>query len=58
MTEQESRSESTNLIKQKIRERYKGISEEILDVIPAKEQEDFYSSDMHKRVAAEYKIYL
>ena len=56
MTEQESRSESTNLIKQKIRERYKGISEEILDVIPAKEQEDFYSSDMHKRVAVYARV--
>ena len=30
------------IVKQKIRERYKGINEDVLDVIPARPQEDFY----------------
>ena len=51
MTDQESRSAANAEIKQKIRERYKGISEEVLDVIPAKPKEDFYSADTVKRVA-------
>ena len=42
--------ESKNDIKQKIRERYKGVSEDVLDVIPATPQEDFYKSEVRKRV--------
>ena len=39
------------LVKQRIRERYKGVSEDILDVIPAKPREDFYKPETIKRVA-------
>ncbi len=38
--------------KQKIRERYKGVNEELLDCIPSIPQEDFFQSDTKKRVAA------
>jgi DNA invertase Pin-like site-specific DNA recombinase len=43
-------------IKKKIRERYKGVSEELIDVIPAKPQEDFYKSETHKRVAVYARV--
>ena len=45
-----------NLVKQKIRERYKGVSEDILDVIPAKPQEDFYKPETMKRVAVYARV--
>ena len=45
-----------DIIKQKIRERYKGVSEEVLDVIPATPQEDFYKSETHKRVAVYARV--
>ena len=44
------------LVKQKIRERYKGVSEDILDVIPAKPQEDFYKPETMKRVAVYARV--
>lgn len=44
------------LIKQKIRERYKGVSEDVLDVIPATPQEDFYKSETMKRVAVYARV--
>ena len=37
--------------KQRIRDRYKGVELEELDVIPAVPQEDFYSESTTKRVA-------
>ena len=43
-------------VKKKIRERYKGISEDELDVIPAVPQEDFYRSENHKRVAVYARV--
>lgn len=43
-------------VKKKIRERYKGVSEDILDVIPAVPQEDFYRSENHKRVAVYARV--
>lgn len=43
-------------IKQKIRDRYKGVSEDVLDVIPAAPHEDFYKSDTHKRVAVYARV--
>ena len=43
-------------IKQKIRDRYKGISEDALDVIPATPQEDFYKSEKQKRVAVYARV--
>ena len=42
--------------KQKIRERYKGVSEENLDCIPAVPQEDFYRSEKRKRVAVYARV--
>ena len=43
-------------IKKKIRERYKGVSEDLIDVIPAKPQEDFYKSETQKRVAVYARV--
>ncbi len=56
MEEQRSVSKDRNEIKQKIRERYKGVSEDILDVIPASPQEDFYRSEERKRVAVYARV--
>ncbi len=42
--------------KQKIRERYKGTGDENLDCIPAIPQEDFFKSDIRKRVAAYCRV--
>ncbi len=42
--------------KQKIRERYKGVNEELLDCIPSIPQEDFFQSDTKKRVAAYCRV--
>lgn len=42
--------------KQRIRERYKGISEDNLDFIPAIPQEDFYRSEARKRVAVYARV--
>ena len=55
MTERE-KNRNNDLTKQKIRERYKGVSEDILDVIPAAPQEDFYKSEVHKRVAVYARV--
>lgn len=44
------------LVKQKIRERYKGVSEDVLDVIPARPQEDFYKPETMKRVAVYARV--
>ena len=44
------------LVKKKIRERYKGVSEDLIDVIPAKPQEDFYKSELQKRVAVYARV--
>lgn len=42
--------------KSKIRERYKGIDESELDVIPAIPQEDFYHGTSEKRVAVYARV--
>ena len=55
MTENE-RAQDNDLTKQKIRERYKGVSEDVLDVIPATPREDFHKSDVHKRVAVYARV--
>ena len=44
------------LVKQRIRERYKGVSEDILDVMPAKPREDFYKPETIKRVAVYARV--
>ena len=47
---------NNDLIKQRIRERYKGVSDDVLDVIPANPQEDFYRSETKKRVAVYARV--
>lgn len=56
MIEQESRNATNEQTKEKIRERYKGVSEDILDVIPATPKDDFYKSDVTKRVAVYARV--
>ena len=40
------KNQDADLTKQKIRDRYKGVSEDVLDVIPATPREDFYKSEL------------
>lgn len=56
MPEKRDKNHNTQLIKQKIRDRYKGVSEDVLDVIPATPQEDFYKSETTKRVAVYARV--
>lgn len=56
MNEKEEKLRNSQLIKQRIRERYKGVDEDVLDVIPAIPQEDFYKSDAKKRVAVYARV--
>ena len=56
MKENEEKLNNAQLIKQKIRERYKGVSEDVLDVIPAAPHEDFYKSETMKRVAVYARV--
>lgn len=56
MANDDNRSNNSNAVKEKIRSRYKGISEEQLDVIPAAPQEDFYKSEIMKRVAVYARV--
>ncbi len=56
MEKAQAAKNENDLIKQRIRERYKGVSEDVLDVIPATPQEDFYKSEVHKRVAVYARV--
>ena len=56
MNEQEEKISSVADKKSKIRERYKGVDKEYLDVIPAIPQEDFYSETTVKRVAVYARV--
>lgn len=56
MSESKETQTNNDLIKQRIRERYKGLSEDALDVIPANPHEDFYKSDTKKRVAVYARV--
>lgn len=56
MRESEVRMEASADQKSRIRERYKGISEDELDVIPAIPREDFYSPNSIKRVAVYARV--
>ena len=56
MNEKEEKLTTADEKKQKIRERYKGVSEDVLDVIPAKPTEDFYKSEVHKKVAVYARV--
>ncbi len=52
----ENRASSVADQKKKIRERYKGIDTDALDVIPAIPQEDFYKTEKEKRVAVYARV--
>ena len=56
MTNGENRIKDNSEIKEKIRSRYKGIGEDLLDVIPANPQEDFYRSETQKKVAVYARV--
>lgn len=56
MREFETRASSAAAQKSKIRERYKGVSADELDVIPALPQEDFYEDVKMKRVAVYARV--
>ena len=47
---------NTDEVKKRIRERYKGVGDGVLDVIPATPQEDFYKSETPKRVAVYARV--
>ena len=54
--QEREKNKASELAKQKIRERYKGVNEDVLDVIPATPHEDFYKSEVHKRVAVYARV--
>lgn len=54
--QEREKNRNNDQTKQKIRERYKGVSEDVLDVIPAAPHEDFYKSEVHKRVAVYARV--
>ena len=56
MKEHEQKLGTTTDQKSKIRERYKGVDIDSLDVIPAIPQEDFYSASKIKRVAVYARV--
>lgn len=56
MRENEEKTGSAAEQKRKIRERYKGIKEDELDIIPALPQEDFYKAETEKRVGVYARV--
>ena len=56
MIENEKELENTKDQKSKIRERYKGVDSDALDIIPAIPQEDFYHTTSSKRVAVYARV--
>ena len=56
MKENEEKAGSVKEQKSKIRERYKGVDADSLDVIPALPQEDFYNPNTVKRVAVYARV--
>jgi len=56
MRESEEKLEAASDQKSRIRERYKGIDEDQLDVIPAIPTEDFYKPNSIKRVAVYARV--
>ena len=56
MNESEERTRNPELQKARIRERYKGIDPDELDVIPAKPQESFYEDTREKLVGAYVRV--
>ena len=56
MIENEEKTEDISEKKRRIRERYKGVDPDTLDVIPAIPQEDFYRTEAMKRVAVYARV--
>ena len=56
MKETEEKTRDTASQKEKIRERYKGIDADELDVIPALPQANFYEDNREKRVAVYARV--
>ena len=56
MRKVESKGLTKAQIKEKIRERYKGLSLDDAEVIPARKQRDFYDTDEHQRVAVYVRV--
>ena len=56
MNEREEKLEKASEQKSRIRERYKGVDKEALDIIPAIPPEDFYSEASVKRVAVYARV--
>ena len=56
MAKVESRGLTKAQMKEKIRERYKGVSLDEAEVIPARKQRDFYDTDEHQRVAVYVRV--
>ena len=56
MIEKEEKTEDISEKKRRIRERYKGVDPDSLDVIPAIPQEDFYKAETMKRVAVYARV--
>ena len=56
MKESEEKVKNVKEQKSKIRERYKGVGADSLDVIPALPQEDFYNPETVKRVAVYARV--
>lgn len=56
MNETEEKISSAAEQKRKIRERYKGVDPDSLDVIPAIPPEDFYKTEATKRVAVYARV--
>ena len=56
MIEKEEKTEDISEKKRRIRERYKGVDPDSLDIIPAIPQEDFYKAETMKRVAVYARV--
>ena len=56
MKENEEKIQDVSLQKAKIRERYKGINQEELDIIPAIPQENFYNDTSEKQVGVYVRV--
>ena len=56
MRKVESKGLTKAQIKERIRERYKGVSLDEAEVIPARKQRDFYDTDEHQRDAVYVRV--
>lgn len=56
MKESEEHAKTVQEQKQRIRDRYRGVDEDELEVIPAIPQDDFYNETKRKRVAVYARV--